>query len=358
MKNKLKKAINLLPICILTLSAVSCGQDTSVKHPRSVRLTAPQSRQGGIAKTYPALIKESNETSLGFKTAGEISHVYVKEGDYVKNGQLLASLDGADYKLAVNAMQAQYDQMKDEFARMTKLYQNKGMSANEYEKAKAGLQQLENQLQANKNKLSYTQLYSPTNGYIQAVNYSKAEMVDAGTPVFVILDDSGMKVEFDVPVYESKNIKSGGSFAMSMAGGDFTIPLRFISMTPKADGNQLYTVKLEFEGSPSKDITPGMNTTVKISLPTGEMTTEGYNVPLRAVVNKDGKAGVWVLNQDTTVTLRDVTFSGVDKNGMAIIASGLNGSEQIIDAGVNSLHEGEKVKVIEPSSETNVGGLM
>lgn len=172
-----------------------------------------------------------------------------------KKGQLLASLDAVDYQLAVNAMQAQYDQMKDEFYRMTKLYQNKGMSANEYEKAKSGLHQLENQLQANKNKLSYTKLYSPTNGYVQSFNYSKAEMVDAGTPVFVILDDTGMKVEFDVHVSESQNIRPGISYSMSVSKADSAIPLRYISMTPKADGNQLYTVKLGFDVNPSRNIT-------------------------------------------------------------------------------------------------------
>lgn len=358
MKNKLKTVISYLSLCVLIISMASCRHDTSETHMRSVKLTVPQSRQRLSEKIYPALIKESNETSLGFKTAGEISHVYAKEGDYVKKGQLLASLDAVDYQLAVNAIQAQYDQMKDEFNRMTKLYQNKGMSANEYEKAKSGLHQLENQLQVNKNKLSYTKLYSPTNGYIQSVNYSKAEMVDAGTPVFLILDDTGMKVEFDVPVSESHNIRAGISYSMFVSKSDSAIPLRYISMTPKADGNQLYTVKLGFEGNPSGNITPGMNATVKVSASAGGETVEGYNLPLRAIVNKDGKSGVWIMNPDSTVTLRDVTISGVDKNGMAVIESGLNGNEQIVEVGVNSLYDGEKVKVIEPTSETNVGGLM
>lgn len=101
-----------------------------------------------------------------------------------------------------------------------------------------------------------------------------------------------------------------------------------------------------------------MNATVKVNASAGPETVNGYNLPLRAIVNKDGQTGAWVMNPDSTVTLRNVTFSEVDKNGMAVIESGLNGSEQVVEAGVNSLHDGEKVKVIEPTSETNVGGLM
>lgn len=357
MKKILYTVISFLSLFVLSLSTVSCGHDSSETRPRSVKLTIPQSRQEGLAKSYPAIIKESNETSLGFKTAGQIAHIYVKEGDYVKQGQLLATLDAADYQLAVNALQVQYDQMKSEFGRVQKLFDNKGMSQNEYEKAKAGLEQLAHQLQANKNKLSYTKLYAPTSGYIQAVNFSKAEMVDAGTQVFSLLDDGGMKVEFDVPVSESDIANASATYTVSYNGGRSDVPVCFISKSPKADGNQLYTVKLGI--GKSAGLTPGMNATVSISASDeGSVANGGYNLPLRAVVDKDGTTSVWVLKPDSTVTMKIVVFAGVDKNGMAIIESGINSTDNIITAGVNSLHEGEKVTVIEDASATNVGGLL
>lgn len=360
MRKVLSKGLMAFAVSSILVTATSCGgkqeETTTI---RSVILTTPQSRAEGFSRVFPALIKESNETSLGFKTPGEIARVYVKEGDYVRKGQLLASLDATDYRLAVNALQVQYDQVKKEVARATELFQKKGMSANEYEKAQAGLAQLETQLQANKNKLSYTQLYAPTNGYIQSVNFSKAEMVDAGTAVFTILDDTGMKVEFDVPVSESGIVRKPGADYRLIVNEDSEIPLRFVSMTPKADGNQLYTVKLTFESAPPKYITPGINATVVMESTMAEQNSnEGFNLPLRSVLNHEGKACVWVMKPDSTVAKRTVTFGGLDKNGEAIVTSGLRGDEKVVCAGVNSLHEGEKVKVVEKTSETNVGGMM
>lgn len=355
----IKISIRLLIIFLSFILTGSCSSDTSETQVRSVKVTNPSPRQGGISKSYPALIKESNETGLGFKTAGQISRVYVKEGDYVKQGQLLATLDAADYQLAVNALQAQYDQMRNEFSRITKLYQNRGVSENEYEKAKAGLEQLGNQLQANKNKLSYTHLYAPANGYIQSVNFSRAEMVDAGTQVFSILDDNGMQVEFDLPVSESETVNSSAVYKLVYNGNESSIPLEFISKSPKADGNQLYTVKLGIDSRKSAALTPGMNGTVTITSSTEDNhSTEGYNIPLRAIIDNGGVSSVWIVNPDTTVTQRQVTFSGIDKQGMAIVTSGITPEDRIVTAGVNSLQEGEKVTVIEPSSQTNVGGLM
>ncbi len=60
--------------------------------------------------------------NAAFKTAGQIAQINVKEGEYVREGQLIASLDDADYKLGVEALQIQHDQVSDEVSRVRELY--------------------------------------------------------------------------------------------------------------------------------------------------------------------------------------------------------------------------------------------
>ena len=55
---------------------------------------------------------------------------------------------------------------------------------------------------------------------------------------------------------------------------------------------------------------------------------------------------------------RYVELVGMSDNGDAVISAGLTGSEQIVKAGVHVLQENETVKVIAPSSDTNIGGLL
>lgn len=64
------------------------------------------------------------------------------------------------------------------------------------------------------------------------------------------------------------------------------------------------------------------------------------------------------LAADSTVSRRQVTCSGLNPSGDAVITSGLTGNEQVVKAGANALQEGEKVQVAEQESETNVGGLI
>lgn len=336
----------------------SCGdapQGGSTVH--SVMVTTPEAMEGTVVKSYSGVVREAHTINLGFKTPGQIKRILVAEGDYVHKGQLLAELDDADYRLGVEALQIQYDQLKDEVGRTEQLYRQKSISANDYEKATAGLRQLGVQLQANKNKLNYTKLYAPTDGYIQAVNFSPAEMVDAGTALFTLLDVSRMEVVADIPVAEYQQRDRFTRYFSRVAGSASELPMQLLSLTPKADGNQLYQLRLAFVGQPDKQLTAGMNVEVGIVMADTTATT-GVVVPLCAVFRDGDTSCVWVLGADSTLVKQQVVLDGSDSRGRAVIREGLTGSEQIVRAGVNALQEGEKVRVIERASKTNVGGLL
>lgn len=183
------KVERFILILLLTCALGACSNnkgDTGVCTHR-VYICQPKPQGGSASLTFSGVVKESDNISLGFKAPGEIKRIFVKEGDRVRAGQLLADLDDADYKLGVDASQIQYDQVRQELERAHRLLEKKSISQNEYDKAVAGLKQLGVQLQANKNKLSYTRLYAPASGIVESVNYSKAEMVDAGTPVITLM---------------------------------------------------------------------------------------------------------------------------------------------------------------------------
>lgn len=336
----------------------SCGRSTKEVPQHSVFLTQPQKLNEQVIKTYPGMVKANHEISLGFKTAGQLEHFYVKEGDYVSKGQLLAVLDDADYKLGVEALQVQYNQVKGEVERTTKLFEQKSVSANDYEKATAGLKQLEVQLQVNKNKLAYTKLYAPCDGYIQSVNFSPAEMVDAGTPVFAMLDISSMEVIVDIPVSEYQQRKNFVRYGCRVPGIEGECDMKLLSLTPKADGNQLYQLRTTFVKRPDKNLTSGMNVTIDLTV-LDTTYSNGYSLPLSAIFeDPDGQACVWIYGQDSTLSKRTIVCDGFDNQGRAVVIKGLRGDEQIVRAGVTMVREGEKVNVIEAMSTTNVGGLL
>lgn len=344
----MKKYIILLATAMLMCA---CGNEKSKVTLHSVMTVKPERADGELQKHFSGIVKENAETSLGFKTAGQIERILVKEGDHVRKGQLLARLDAKDYQLGVNAAQIQYDQLKNEVERMRQLYEGKSLSGNDFEKAVSGLEQLGIQLQANKNKLDYTRLYAPQDGIIQSVNFEQAEMVNAGTPVFTLLDLHQMEVEVSLPqsVYA---LRDRFADIQCVADGQ-TYPLHLISIIPKADNNQLYTTKLSLG---KVRLTAGQNVDVSISMTA--TVADNMVLPLSCIFEDAGKTCVWTVSADSVVHRQEVGVSGTDDVGRAIITSGLTGQENIVRAGTNALRDGEKVKIISQPSGTNVGGLI
>ncbi len=342
----------------LAVALVACGDDAQQESTvRSVVLTTPTPTGTAEVKSYSGVVREAHAINLGFKTAGQIERIYVEEGDYVRKGQRLAMLDTADYHLAVEALQIQYNQRRDEVERKTRLYESKSVSANEYEKAVADLKQLEVQLQTNKNKLDYTTLVAPTDGYVSAVNFSAAEMVDAGTAVFAFLDVSRMEITADIPVSEYLRRNRFSAYSCTAEGMSEACPLKLLSVSPKADGNQLYQLRFTFAARPENLPTSGMNVEVDITVDNSDAASS-VSVPLCAVFYTADEPCVWVCRGDSVVGQRRVTIGGIDAEGRAIVTEGLSADEQIVRAGVSVLSDGERVKVVGKSSETNVGDLL
>lgn len=342
---------------ILALLA-SCGKKEADNFVRSVKLSRPETLGNVSNKSFSGVVKEAREISLGFKADGQIEKIFVKEGDFVHEGDVIAVLDKKDYQLGVDAYQIQYDQLKAEVARMEQLYKAKSISGNDYEKALAGLRQLEVQLKVNKNKLEYATLTAPVSGYIQNVNYEKAEMLQAGSPVVNLLDVSGIKIEVDIPasLYVQRDKFSGFSCSSSLDPG-VSYPLNLVSINRKANSAQLYKMILSLPNPASAKLTAGMNVAVNISVKDSKDAKAGFTLPVSSIINADGKTYVWVLGRDTTVSRREIKIDGIDAAGRVIVKDGLMGQEEIIKAGVNSLQEREKVRILPESDKTNVGGL-
>lgn len=351
------KRLLLLPFLLWLASG--CTEKPTQTFIRSVMLTTPIPSGAESIKNFSGVVQESHNIGLGFKTAGQIEKIYVKEGDYVKKGQLIAQLDHTDYQLGVQALEIQCKQLEDEVKRTEALYRSKSISINDYEKAQAGLQQLKVQLQVNRNKLAYTRLYAPTDGYIQSVNFAPSEMVDAGTPVINLLDMHSMEVETELPaeVYQLRSRFQRITCELPSAKGE-DIPMKISSITPKADGNQLYQLKLTFQKKTNSRLSAGINVNVRIYIAATDSLRASFTLPLHALIQSQEETYVWVMNTDSTVSKQKVNCSEIDEKGRAVITAGLKGDEQIIKAGVNALQENEKVRVIHTDSKTNVGGLI
>lgn len=333
---------------LASLLLLACsGNEQHIGPVHSVMLTQPQGGETTDVKTLAGSIEEAREISVAFKVPGQLASIAVHEGDYVRAGQLIAALDDKDIRLELQATQIQYEQVKREVERLSRLQQSSSISGNDYDKATSGLAQLEVALRGYQNKLSYAKLYAPASGYVQSVNFEAAEMVNAGTPVITLLDTRQMEVVCDIPasLYMARerisSIHCSGRFS---EGED--IPLTLISISPKADANQLYRMRLALSDCPHETAC-GQNVQVRVSLEQGAQSST-LTVPMASVIHEGGKDYVMLFQaKDSTVTRHVVTLDGAVDDGMVVVKQGLTGSESIVKAGASRLSDGERVRVIQ-----------
>lgn len=350
--NQLKFHIVSLGI-ILSLNFISCNHkaDNSSPSLRNVVLTEVETSGDISSKNFAGVVEEGSSVNAAFMTGGKISSRLVKEGDRVKKGQMIASLDDTDYLIGVNQLQVQYDQMVSEKKRMDEMYARHNIAPNDYEKFETGFRQLELQLDMAKNKLGYTKLYSPINGFIAFKYMEPGELVDAGTPIYKITDDSNMTVTTDLPLSIYLNRDRITATYGSVPNIMDKIPLKIESFTPDADNNQLYHMKLNVPRSYSGDLTKGMNMEVVIEM-NNDLQGETM-VPSRSLFENEGLSYVWIFNEkDSTISKKQISVSGAPQGSMSMV-KGLAGKEKIVAAGVKQLKEGEKVKVVPNPIDNN-----
>ncbi len=354
----MKKTFLILTVCWVALMT-SCGGKKEVpeKQISIVKVETVDASGMGNKLQYPGKVVPSKNANLSFKVAGTLKKVYVDVGDRVKAGQLVALIDDSDYKVQLNATQAEHAQIKADAERVMALYEEGGTTASNYDKARYGLQQIEAKLQNHKNQLSYTRLYAPFGGFVQEKFFDSNETVAAGMPVVSLLGTGSLEVEVNLPATSFVNRDKFCDFSCTMdVLPSQVIPLDEVSILPQANSNQLYTMRLRFKYADPR-IAPGMATWVTIT--SCDSTSTDVDVPTTALLNEDGRSYVYRYDaKSESVKKMEVSVLKLRTNGKAVVQGGLKPEDQVVTSGVHHISDGEKVKLLTPVSKTNVGGLL
>lgn len=349
------KLLVVVAVAMMTMSCVESEQRADSL--RKVKCEAAELvEQVSESSKYPGKVHAAREVNRAFRVAGVVDQIRVKEGDFVREGAVIATMDSRDYKLQLAATQAEYDAIKGEVDRVIQLHEDESVSQNDYEKAVNGLKQIEAKLQSHKNALADTELKAPFSGYVQKIFFDRGATVSAGMPVLSIVSSSAPEVVINIPANEYiKREKLQSATAKSELYPDVTFELKRIGTTYKANLNQLYEAR--FQLAAAEGVTPSPGMTVMVSLNYGEIHDDRVSIPFCAVIERDGKSHVWII-ESGKATLREVKLGEIKTNGRAVITSGISAGDQVITAGVNSLKEGQKVEPLAKGTDSNIGNIL
>jgi RND family efflux transporter MFP subunit len=300
------------------------------------------------------------ETTLGFRVAGKIVTRAVDVGASVKPGDLIAQLDPADYRLAVDnaraalaSADADFVRAKADHERYLNLRGGTAFTPQTLEQRQslaattlARVEQARSQLTSAENNLAYTDLRADSPGVVTAVQAEVGQVMAPGQGVVKLARIEEVEILVGVPEHRLKAVRAANTASFELwsdPGHRFTARLRELS--PSADPmTRTYPARFSVLELPDF-IGLGMTATLAFERPDAARAAE---VPLSAIFQIGTRPAVWVVDrQSGAVLLRPVTIARW-RDDTAAISAGVADGELIATAGVHKLEAGQKVKPMLP----------
>ncbi|RUT77959.1 efflux RND transporter periplasmic adaptor subunit [Ancylomarina longa] len=343
----------------LSIGLFSCEnrEKTDVKLVQPVKIyKVNENLSQSETRVFTGLVKESREVKLAFQIPGPLVKLNVEEGQYVKKGQLIAVLNDRDYQVQLESANANFENAKLQAERYAALYDKRSTSKSVFDQTQAGFKLAKAQKEAAENALKDTKIYAPFAGYIQTKYAENHEKVAAGHPIVSLLDLSHLELSVALSENDFLRKNSFVSYECQFEQNSKTFQLQLIDIDRKPNRDNFYIMRLGLNPKDNQ-IVPGMVANVKVQVK--NFGKSQIKVPMESVYSENGKAFVWKFNPDKSSVERiQVNLAKFESNGMIRINKGIKNGDLIIAAGVHNLTNGQKVKKLEVTSSSNIGGQL
>ena len=346
--------------------------------------------RGDVEKTVVASgsVESVNEVDVGAQASGKITKLYVKLGQEIKKGEMIADIDSTtqintlntkkaalvSYQAQLKAKKTAYDVALSSYNRLSKLYTQKATSLDslntakstldnakaEMEAIEANIKQAEIEVNTAETNVGYTKITAPMDGTVISVPVSEGQTVNANqtTPTIVTIADlSKMKIKPEISEGDITKVKAGQEVSFTILSDSQTVYHSVIdsvdpanttttdssstsSSTSSSNSNSttsaIYYYANVLIDNPDRTLRIGMTTENNIKIANAKDVLLVSNM---AIQKRDGKSFVNVLNDKNQPEQCEVE-TGVQNDFHTEIKSGLNEGEKVI---VSQVANGEKV---------------
>jgi membrane fusion protein, multidrug efflux system len=348
------------------LYMISCGskqqQQQGPPPPVPVTVAEVKTNDAAYFDEYPATVVALNQTELRAQVTGYITGIYFKDGDKVKKGQRLYSIDqqvyNATYQQALANLSVQETNMlkaQKDADRYHELDKKDAIAKQQVDYADAALESAKKQVEAAKANVnavrasvSFATIVAPFSGTIGISQVRSGTSVVAGQTVLnTISTDNPIGVDFPV---DQKEVYRIGQLQQAQSKNDTTFTLVFgkdvypyhgsIYLIDRAVDPQTGTIKVRLTFPNDKNLLKaGMSGTLRIL---SNAAVKSVTIPYKAVTEQLGEFFVYVLGDSNKVSQRRLVL-GPQVGTEVIVRDGLKGGETIVVQGVQNLREGAVV---------------
>ncbi|MBW2304906.1 MAG: efflux RND transporter periplasmic adaptor subunit [Deltaproteobacteria bacterium] len=306
-----------------------------------------------VTRRYTGSIVSTKRALISTRISARVKKVYYREGETVKKGNLLITLDDRDLRAEVGRLestarriQIDLDYWRLEVTRNEKLLRGKAISPQKQDESKRMVASLEASLQANeyalaaaRAKLDYTLIRAPFSGAIQRLDTEIGELAAPGKVLLELVVTSPLKAVFSVPQKDLAEIREGMEVRLIVPSLDKTITSRIDHIYPALDSgtrNATFDVRLPDH---LERLRPGMTADAIVIMAKFD---RALVLPRSAVRIREADTGVYTVEKNVA-RWRPVTIGQAEGRQVRIV-SGLKGGETVIVTPDPRLQDGGRVQ--------------
>ena len=326
----------------LSLLLIGCG-DKSNKNQKyaptiPVNIAVVEVSNDDNYRNYVGTLKSEVKISLSFPLGGSITDIYVRNGQKVQKGAIIAKVDETAAKSLHDAALASLNQAEDGYQRLKQVHEEGGISDVRWVQMETDLEKARQAEISTRKHLEDCTIYAPQDGIISMNDRNVGEYMRPSETFCNIIDMNRLVVEFSVPEKEVGMINVGDKaiaeiHALGSSEHDIKISDKSVVSNPFG---HTYTVKAKINLD-GMDALPGM--VVKIRLNT--TATNGIIIPASCIQTMSDGLAVWTLKNGKSYR-RIIEVSDFVKNGV-IVTKGLEHGDTIVTVGYQKLYNGAKV---------------
>ena len=343
--------IKILIAVISVMLFYSCGKEEKKQDSSVINETVIPVKMAKVEDAVRAepirvagTVASAEEARLSFKIGGIVSKVYVKEGQAVHKGQLLATLDMTEIDAQVSQAAFASEKSERDMQRVKNMLNDTAATLEQLQNATTGYDVSQQNLKIARFNQSYAKIISPIDGTVTRKQINEGEFFSAGTAALILASNNrnDWVVRVGISDKDWARVKLGDHASVHLdAYPEESFKGTITNLAQSADPvSKLYQIEIRIDPAGKRfatglfakaELIPSQNRKYKV-------------IPVEAVIEGNGNKGFVFVNNNGKAKRMAISIGYLDGNKV-LVTNGLNGVEEIITSGSAFLTDSSALKV-------------
>jgi membrane fusion protein (multidrug efflux system) len=282
----------------------------------------------------------AKEVKIASEVQGKLVGLYIDNGDVVRAGQVIATLDASVYQVQLSTIEASIAKADLDIKRYNNLINLGGATPMQLENVQLNRNSLVAQKREILEQMAHMQIRAPFSGRIENVNVELGSFVSFGTVLSQLIDNSSLKINIYLSEKQAFQVKKGQH--VSITSSVLAEPKKgTISMiSDKADASGKFLAEITFSNKEKDQLKAGILADVHFSL---DAIETGLSVPVSALLGGAQEASVYVANGNKA-EIRSIK-TGVVTTDKVQVVEGLKAGDIVVTSGQMNLENGKTISI-------------